>query len=225
MPSEAKRAAVAEGLSARGADAAVIAALDSVAWLLNIRGTDVSRTPVALSFVVAHADGTADLFIAPEKVTPELRAHLGNAVRVCPREAFVPALAALAGKKVVVDPERSVAAIFEALSGAQIIEERDPCVLPKAIKNPVEQAGHRAAQARDGAAVTRFLHWLSVEGPKGTVTEISAAEALHQFRRECGDLRDLSFDTISGAGPNGAIVHYRVSEETNRAIDPSSVYL
>ncbi|WJS99288.1 aminopeptidase P family protein [Novosphingobium humi] len=225
VPSEAKRAEVAEWLGARGADAAVIAALDSVAWLLNMRGTDVSRTPVALSFVVAHADGTADLFIAPEKVTPELRAHLGNAVRILPREDFVPALTALSGKKVVVDPERSVAAIFEALSGAQIIEERDPCVLPKAIKNPVEQAGHRAAQARDGAAVTRFLHWLSVEAPKGSVTEMSAAEALHQFRRECGDLRDLSFDTISGAGPNGAIVHYRVSEETNRAIDPSSVYL
>jgi len=225
VPSEAKRAEVAEWLGARGADAAVIAALDSVAWLLNMRGTDVSRTPVALSFVVAHADGTADLFIAPEKVTPELRAHLGNAVRILPREDFVPALGALAGKKVVVDPERSVAAIFEALSGARIIEERDPCVLPKAIKNPVEQAGHRGAQARDGAAVTRFLHWLSVEGPKGGVTEISAAEALHQFRREGGDLRDLSFDTISGAGPNGAIVHYRVSEETNRALDPSSVYL
>ncbi|WCT77191.1 aminopeptidase P family protein [Novosphingobium humi] len=225
VPSEAKRAEVAEWLGARGADAAVIAALDSVAWLLNMRGTDVSRTPVALSFVVAHADGTADLFIAPEKVTPELRAHLGNAVRILPREDFVPALTALSGKKVVVDPERSVAAIFEALSGAQIIEERDPCVLPKAIKNPIEQAGHRAAQARDGAAVTRFLHWLSVEGPKGAATEMSAAEALHQFRRECGDLRDLSFDTISGAGPNGAIVHYRVSEETNRAIDPSSVYL
>jgi len=223
--SEAKRAMVAEWLSARGADAAVIAALDSVAWLLNIRGEDVSRTPVALSFVVAHADGTADLFIAPEKVTPALRAHLGNAVRIAPREDFVPALTALSGRKVVVDPERSVAAIFEALSGAEIIEERDPCVLPKAIKNEVEQAGHRAAQARDGAAVTRFLHWLSVEGPKGTVDEISAAEALHQFRRECGDLRDLSFDTISGAGPNGAIVHYRVSPETNRALDPSSVYL
>jgi Xaa-Pro aminopeptidase len=98
-------------------------------------------------------------------------------------------------------------------------------VLPKACKNPVEQAGHRAAQARDGAAETRFLHWLSVEGPQGTVDEIAAAERLHQFRRETGDLRDLSFDTISGAGPNGAIVHYRVSEETNRRLEPNSVYL
>jgi Xaa-Pro aminopeptidase len=98
-------------------------------------------------------------------------------------------------------------------------------LLPKAIKNHAEQAGHRAAQARDGAAVTRFLHWLSVEGPTGTVDELSAAARLQQFRKDTGDLRDLSFDTISGAGPNGAVVHYRVSEETNRRLEPGSVYL
>ncbi len=225
--SEAKRAAVSDWLATEKLDAAVIAALDSVAWLLNIRGEDVARTPVALSFVLAHADGTADLFIAPEKVTPELAAHLGNAVRIAPREAFVPALEALQGKRVAVDPERSVAAIFAALkgAGAEVVSRRDPTVLPRALKNPVEQAGHRAAQARDGAAVVRFLHWLSVEAPKGSVDEITAAERLHQFRRETGDLRDLSFDTISGAGPNGAIVHYRVSEETNRRLDPGSVFL
>ncbi len=225
--SEAKRAAVAEWLTEQKYDAAVISALDSIAWLLNIRGADVERTPVALSFVIAHADGTAELFIAEEKVTPALRQHLGNAVTIRPRAAFVPGLEGLKGKKVAVDPERSVSAVFAALTaaGAEVIEQRDPTVLPKAVKNPVEQAGHRAAQARDGAAVTRFLHWLSVEAPQDTVNEISAAEALHQFRRDCGDLRDLSFDTISGAGPNGAIVHYRVSEETNRALAPSSVYL
>ena len=225
--SEAKRAVVAEWLATEKLDAAVISALDSVAWLLNLRGADVDRTPVALSFVIAHADGTAELFIAEEKVTPALRQHLGNAVSIRPPEAFVPTLEGLAGKRVAVDPERSVQAVFAALagSGAEIVEARDPTVLPKAIKNPVEQAGHRAAQARDGAAVTRFLHWLSLEAPKGQVTEIAAAEALHQFRRDCGDLRDLSFDTISGAGPNGAVVHYRVSEETNRSLAPSSVYL
>jgi Xaa-Pro aminopeptidase len=225
--SEAKRARVAAWLGEQGLDAAVITALDSVAWLLNIRGADVDRTPVALSFVIAHADGTADWFIAPEKVTPEVAAHLGNAVRVCPRDGFTQALSALAGKRVAVDPERAVAAIFATLANAEatIVEAIDPCVLPKAVKNPVEQAGHRAAQSRDGASVSRFLHWLSVEGPKGEVTEISAAEALHQFRRDGGDLRDLSFDTISGAGPNGAIVHYRVSEETNRKLEPGSVYL
>jgi Xaa-Pro aminopeptidase len=225
--SEAKRAAVSEWLAGRKLDAAVIAALDSIAWLLNIRGTDVERTPVALSYVIAHADGTADLFIDEAKVTPELRAHLGNAVRIAPRAAFLPALAALGGKRVAVDPDSAVQAIFGALgaAGAEIIEERDPCVLPKACKNAAEQAGHRAAQARDGAAEVRFLHWLSVEAPKGGVDEMSAAERLHQFRRETGDLRDLSFDTISGAGPNGAVVHYRVSPETNRRIEPGSVYL
>ncbi|OZA56385.1 MAG: X-Pro aminopeptidase, partial [Sphingomonadales bacterium 39-62-4] len=140
-----KRAEVAEWLGAKGLDAAVVSALDSVAWLLNIRGADVDRTPVALSYVIAHADGTADLFIAPEKVTPELTAHLGNAVRVQPREAFVPTLEQLKGRKVAVDPERAVAAIFHALegAGAEVVAVTDPVVLPKAIKNPVEQAGHR----------------------------------------------------------------------------------
>jgi Xaa-Pro aminopeptidase len=225
--SEAKRAAVSEWLTDKKLDAAVVAALDSVAWLLNIRGQDVDRTPVTLSFVIAHADGTADLFIDGAKVTPELRAHLGNAVRIAPRDSFLAALADLGGKRVAVDPESSVQAIFSALAaaGAEVVEERDPTVLPKARKNAAEQAGHRAAQARDGAAEVRFLHWLSVEAPKGGIDELTAAEKLHQFRRDTGDLRDLSFDTISGAGPNGAVVHYRVSEETNRPLEPSSVYL
>src|SRR5690606_25679446 len=147
--------------------------------------------------------------------------------RLHERDAFEPALAALAGKTVAVDPERSVAAIFEALekAGAKIVTRRDPAVLPKAIKNVVEIAGHRAAQARDGAALSRFLHWLSVEAPKGGVDELAAAAKLHAFRQAGGDLRDLSFDTISGAGPNGAIVHYRVSPETNRKIEMDSLYL
>ena len=222
-----KRAEVAAWLSARGLDAAVISALDSVAWLLNMRGSDVDCTPVALSFVLAHADGTADLFIAPEKVTPELAQHLGNAVRVQDRAAFTPALAALAGKKVAVDPERAVAAIYQQLAaaGAETVSLTDPTVLPKACKNPVEQAGHRAAQARDGAAITRFLHWLSNTAPKGTETELSAAAALRAEREKTGLLRDLSFDTISAAGPNGASPHYKVDEHTNRQIEPNSVYL
>jgi Xaa-Pro aminopeptidase len=225
--SEAKRAALSEWLAEKKLDAAVISALDSVAWLLNIRGSDVDRTPVTLSFVIAHADGTADLFIDPAKLTPDLTAHLGNAVTTAPREAFVPALHALEGKTVAVDPDRSVQAIFSALDagGAAIAEHRDPTVLPKALKNPAEQAGQRAAQARDGAAMVRFLHWLSQEAPKGGIDEIAAQDKLYQCRRDTGDLRDLSFDTISGAGPNGAVVHYRVSEETNRLLEPGSVYL
>ena len=224
---EEKRGMVADWLGEKQLDAAVVSALDGVAWLLNIRGADVDRTPVALSFVIAHADGTAELFIAEEKITPEVRAHLGNAVRISPQDAFVPALTALGGKRVAVDPDRSVQAIFATLeaAGAKVVELRDPTVLPKAIKNPVEQSGHRAAQARDGAAIARFLNWLSVEGPGGQLTEITAAERLHELRRKTGMLRDLSFDTISGAGPNGAVVHYRVSEETSRVLEPSSIYL
>jgi len=222
-----KRAEVAEWLKARQLDAAVISALDSVAWLLNIRGADVDRTPVALSYVIAHADGTADWFIAPGKVPAEVAAHLGNAVRVRPREGFIHTLGDLSGKRVAVDPDRSVAAIVTALetAGAEAVRMTDPVVLPKAIKNQAERAGQRAAQARDGAAVARFLHWLSIEGPKGGVDELSAAARLHAFREDTGALRDLSFDTISGAGPHAAIPHYRVDEASNLAIAPGSIYL
>jgi len=225
--SEAKRSQVAEWLAAKGLDAAVVSALDSVAWLLNIRGADVDRTPVALSFVIAHADGTAELFIAEDKVTPELRAHLGNAVTIAPYSAFEAGLGKLAGKKVAVDPERSVQAVYAALAaaGATAVDLLDPTILPKAQKNPVEQAGQRAAQARDGAAIAKFLHWLSVEAPKGGQTELSAAAQLRAYREETGLLRDLSFDTISAAGPHAAIPHYRVDEESNLPIAPNSVFL
>lgn len=225
--SEAKRSQVAEWLTAKGLDAAVVSALDSVAWLLNIRGTDVDRTPVALSFVIAHADGTAELFIAEDKVTPELRAHLGNAVTIAPYSTFAPGLGKLAGKKVAVDPERSVHAVYAALAaaGATTVDLLDPTILPKAQKNPVEQQGQRDAQARDGAAIAKFLHWLSVEAPKGGQTELSAAAQLRAYREETGLLRDLSFDTISAAGPHAAIPHYRVDEESNLPIEPNSVFL
>ena len=227
VSSEAKRTEAAQWLTEHKLDAVVITALDSIAWMLNVRGTDVERTPVALSFLILHADGSADLYAAPEKLTAEVRAHLGNAVRPHDRADFVPALRQLAGKRGAVDHERAVQAVFAALAeaGAHIEELRDPAVLPKAVKNPVEQQGHRDAQARDGAAMARFLHWLSRKARGGAVDELQAAERLHQFRRETGDLRDLSFDTISGSGPNGAIVHYRVSEETNRPLEPNSVFL
>ncbi|HEX8580035.1 MAG TPA: aminopeptidase P family protein [Allosphingosinicella sp.] len=225
--SAAKRAEMADWLKEQKADAAVLSALDSIAWTFNVRGEDVEHTPVALSFAIVNADGTADLFVAPEKIGDDVHAHLGNAVRVHDREAFAPHLGSLSGKTVVADPERAVAAIFDALegAGAKVIARRDPAVLPKAIKNDAEVAGHHAAQARDGAAMTRFLHWLSVEAPKGGLDEIVAAERLLQFRREAGGLRDTSFDTISGAGPNGAIVHYRVTEETNRPLEMDQIYL
>jgi Xaa-Pro aminopeptidase len=225
--SAAKRQEMADWLREKKADAAVLSALDSIAWTFNVRGQDVDRTPVALSFALVHDDGTADLFVAPEKLGDDVRQHLGNGVRVHDRAEFEPFLKGLGGRTVAADPERAVAAIFEALqaAGAKVLALRDPSVLPKAIKNEAEIAGHRAAQARDGAAMARFLHWLSVEAPRGGLDELKAAAKLEQFRKEAGDLRDLSFDTISGAGPNGAIVHYRVSEETNRQLDMNSLYL
>ncbi len=222
-----KRAEVADWLKREHYDAAVISALDSIAWLLNIRGADVDRTPVALSFVIVHDDGTADLFIAPEKVTPDLAQHLGNAVTIRARADFESALGALAGKRVAVDPNFGVAAIFNALdrAGAKAVAVRDPTILPKAVKNPREQQGQRDAQARDGAAEVKFRRWLENEAPKGGETELSAAARLQGFREATGLLRDLSFDTISAAGPHAAIPHYRVDEESNLPITPGSIYL
>jgi len=222
-----KRQSLADWLVTHRADATVLAALDSIAWTFNIRGSDVACTPVALAYAVVHADATADLFVAPEKMADDVLQHLGNAVRVHPRDDFASYLQGLGGQRIAVDPAQSVAAIFGALEagGARILEARDPTVLPRAVKNDAEIAGQRAAQARDGAALTRFLHWLSIEAPKGGLTELSAAAKLEEFRRAGGDLIDLSFDTISGAGQNGAICHYRVDEQSNRPITLDSLYL
>jgi Xaa-Pro aminopeptidase len=221
-----KRREVAEFLKSKRADAVVIAALDSIAWLFNVRGRDVSRTPVGLAFALVYADASADLFVDPGKVDETLKAHLGADVRVRPRTDFAVALEGLGGT-VAADPATCVAAIFERLKagGATIVEARDPCILPKAKKNPVEIEGTRHAHVRDGAALTRFLHWFAQEAPKGQLDELGAAERLEGFRRETNMLHDLSFDTISGAGANGAIVHYRVSPETNRKIERDSIFL
>jgi len=223
----AKRTDIAEWLEKKEADAAVLSALDSIAWAFNVRGEDVTHTPVALAYAIVHKDGTADLFVAGEKVGPDVRQHLGNGVRLHERDAFEEALSQFDGKTVVVDPERAVSAIFDALekAGAKVIAVRDPTVLPRAIKNPVEIAGQRAAQARDGAVIARFLHWIDEESPKGEVDELKASDHLEALRRENPEFRDLSFDSISGAGPNGAIVHYRSSEKTNRKLEQGTLYL
>ncbi len=222
-----KRARIAQWMTGKGLDATVITALDSVAWLFNIRGADIDRTPVPLSFALVRKDGSADLFVSPGKMTAEVRAHLGNDVGTKDYTEFLSALDDLAGQKVGVDPERAVQAIFARLeaAGADIVCLRDPAVLMKAQKNATEINGHRAAQARDGAALSGFLHWLSKAGPAGGQTELSAAAKLQEFREATGVLKDLSFDTISGAASNGAICHYRVSEETNLPIETGTLYL
>ena len=223
----AKRTDIAEWLEKHDADAAVLSALDSIAWAFNVRGQDVTHTPVALAYAIVNKDGTADLFVADEKVGPDVRQHLGNGVRLHERYEFENALAEFKDKTVAVDPERAVSAIFDALdkAGAKILPLRDPVVLPKALKNPVEIAGQKSAQARDGAVIAKFLKWIDDEAPKGDVDELKASDHLEALRRENPELRDLSFDSISGAGPNGAIVHYKSSEKTNRKLETGTLYL
>ncbi len=222
-----KRTQVGEWLADRRADAVVLTALDSIAWLLNIRGRDVAHTPVALAYAIVAADGTVDLFVAPDKLNDAVRQHLGNAVRLHDRAAFASALGGYRGKRVAADPERAVAAIFDALEGggATVLSLRDPVVLAKATKNPVEIAGHRAASARDGAALARFLRWVEAEAPKGVLTELDCVARLQAFREETGVLLDTSFDTISATGAHGASPHYRVDAESNARLEPGQLYL
>jgi Xaa-Pro aminopeptidase len=227
VQSEAKRVQLGEGLKEAGAEAAVITLADSVCWLLNIRGADVPHTPFTLAFAILHEDGGADLFLDPAKRNPELMAHLGNSVQVHNPDQFEAALAAMKGKSVLVDPATAAAAIFDRLhkAGATIRQGADPCQLPKACKNPLEIEGTRKAHIRDGAALAKFFSWLSVNAAGGALTEIEAAKTLEGFRRATGCLSDVSFDTISGAGPNGAIVHYRVTQSTNRTIAQGDMFL
>ena len=228
-----KRCTLADGLAAKGADAVVLSLPDSIAWLLNVRGADVPHTPVALSFATLHRDGRVEWFIDRRKFTPGLTAHLGEEVTVHPPGALGPALDRLggAGRAVQADPATAAAWIFDRLegAGATVIKESDPCLLPKAKKNEVELEGARRAHRRDGAALTRFLAWLSRRaaeaGDNIGISEIEAADRLAAFRRESAELRDLSFDTISGSGPNGAIMHYRVDENSNRRLAHGELYL
>ena len=222
-----KRADVAAWLQDNDYDATVIAALDSVAWFFNVRGKDIANTPVSLAYAIVRADETATLFVAPEKLTDAVREHLGNHVEIRNYDELADALSEMNGKTVAVDPERSVAAIFSALdsAGATVVKDRDPTVLAKAIKNEAEINGHKAAQKRDGAAVTKFLHWMANEAPKGGLDELSAAARLREFRAENPELKDLSFRTISAAGDHGALPHYSVNEETNQPVAMNSLYL
>ena len=183
-------------------------------------------TPLPLSFAILHADATVDLFVDSRKLAPGLAAHLGNGVRAREPGAFEPALRALEGR-VAVDPARASEWAHRAVEAgaAEIAARADPCQRAKAVKNATELAGARAAHLRDGAALARFLCWLDREAPSGALTEIAAADYLEARRRENANFRGLSFPTISGAGPNGAIVHYRVGPESDRRLEPGSLYL
>ncbi len=220
-----KRTEIAETLKAGGADAVVLTQPDSIAWLLNIRGADVDHTPLPLSFAILHADASVDWFVATEKLSEGLPAHLGDHVRVHVPEAFAGALEGLVGRRVLVSADTAAAWVFDQLADAKVLRGDDPVTRPKAIKNATELGGARVAHLRDALALARFLHWLDCTAPGGGVDEMSAAAKLEDFRRTGEHFRDTSFDTISGAGPNGAIVHYRVTPWTNRTLGDGELYL
>ena len=224
-----KRKAIAAAIAKAGADAVLITAPPSIAWLFNIRGGDVARTPLPLGRALVDKEGKATLFLAPEKVDNQLPAFLGEAVDLRAETDVGAALEKLgkSGARIAVDPALAPSKYADALrkAGAVVIDMTDPCALPRAMKNETEIAGARAAHVRDGVAVTRFLHWLDTEAQGGGVDEIAAAQRLEAFRGESEDLKDISFDTISGAGPNGAVVHYKVSTDTNRALERNALYL
>ena len=222
-----KRARVGSVISNAGADAAVLTAPSSIAWLFNVRGGDVIRSPLPLGQAILNKDGTAELFIDPKKVTADLPAFLGNQVTLARPDELAKALEGLKGKKVLIDPAQSSAWYFDTLqqAGAEIVRGADPCALPRAQKNAVEIKGVQTAHVRDGAALTRFLHWLATEAQTTLPDEMEIVGKLEAFREATGVLKDLSFDTIAGAGPNGAVVHYRPTRKTNRRIEPGQLLL
>src|SRR3984885_6191869 len=222
-----KREQIAELLREAKLDAAVITDPASIAWLLNIRGGDVPFTPFALGFAVAHADGGTELFMDPAKQPDPPRDWLGNTVSVADRYALAPALGRLTGKRVRVDTIGSPVWFAQTLraAGAYVVPGPDPCLLPKARQNEVEQQGARNAHARDAVAVCRFLHFLAETMPHCQQTEMSAAAKLLALRQDVAGFRGESFPAISGAGEHGAIIHYRVTEATNRPIRPNEIYL
>lgn len=217
-----KRAALAKTLAHAGQAAAVITMTDSIAWLLNIRGADIERNPIAHALAILHGDATVDLFCNPAK-TIDITDHLGADIRVRPIADFATALTQLDGP-VRVDKSTAPVAVASAL-GDKTVWGEDPCALPKARKNPTETQGARDAGLRDAAAVVNFLAWFDETAPSGTLTEIDVVKHLEACRRNTGALREISFDTIAGFGANGAIMHYRVSDETNAMIETGQMML
>ncbi|MBC6402639.1 MAG: aminopeptidase P family protein [Hyphomonadaceae bacterium] len=222
-----KRNRIARTLREKGAQAALITAPASIAWLLNIRGGDVKCSPLPLSTAILRDDGHVDLFVNPDKISDDVRRHLGEPVTLHAEAAIETAFAGLSGRKVMVDPGVTPVFYFDRLeqAGADILRAQDPVALPKACKNETEIKGTTQAHKRDGAVMVRFLHWLDAEAQAGTYDEIDAALKLEGFRRDTGVLKDLSFETISGAGPNGALPHYRVSRATVRKLERGTLYL
>jgi Xaa-Pro aminopeptidase len=224
---EEKREQIVKLLREAKQDGAVISDPASIAWLLNIRGGDVPYTPFALGFALVHADGGIELFMDPCKLPPATRDRLGNAVSVAGRDTLAPALARLGTKQVRVDAAGTPIWFTQTLhkAGALVVAGPDPCQLPKACKNEIEQQGCRNAHQRDAVAICRFLHFLADAATRHGETEMTAAARLLDFRQQVPGFRGESFPAISAAGEHSAIIHYRVTMESNQPIRPDEVYL
>jgi len=211
------------------ADALVVSDPHAACWTFNIRGRDVAHTPLALAVAIVPREGSPSLYVDGRKLINSLRDALGALAELREPDAFAADLKALgaAHRAVRLDAATPPDAIGRLVgqNGGKVRRGADPIALMKATKNDTEIAGTRAAHRRDGAAVTRFLAWFDREAPSGKLTEIDAVTALEDFRRDTGALKDVSFPTISGFGPNGAIVHYRVTTRTNRRIAPDGLFL
>lgn len=218
-----KRALIADFLHTKGQTAAVLTLPDSINWLLNIRGADLTHLPVVQAFAIMRVDGTVSVFSDPAKFNG---LDLGDGVDVQDWTAFEGALETLKGP-VRVDPATAPNAVRRILEAAdiEISKGADPCLLPKARKSSAEIKGTKAAHLRDGVAMARFLHWFDETAPSGSLTEIDVATRLEGFRADTGALKDISFDSIAGAGANGAIVHYRVTEDTNAPVLGGQLFL
>lgn len=224
-----KIAEIQHSIAGDHADAVVLTLPESICWLLNMRGRDVPNTPFVLGFAIVPKKGQPTLYLDKAKITDELKTALAGLAKVAASKTLPAALARLgkAGKAVMIDPATAPEAIVAALkeAGAKLVEKRDPVLLPKSRKNPAELSGMREAHLLDGVALAKFLAWFDTAAPKGGLTEIGIVTALEAFRREEETCVDASFDTISGAGPNGAIVHYRVTGKTDRVLNPGELML
>jgi Xaa-Pro aminopeptidase len=208
-------------------DALVVSDPQNVAWLFNIRGADVPHTPLVLAFALVPSEGRPALYVDATKLSDEVQHALKEFADVRAPDALTSDLAALKDKTVRLDRASAADALTRLIAdnGGKPARGDDPITLMKAVKNHTEIAGSRAAHKRDGAALVRFLAWFDREAPKGQLTEIDAVKALESFRRDTGLIKDVSFPTIAGAGPNAAIVHYRVTEASNRTIGMNELFL
>jgi Xaa-Pro aminopeptidase len=211
------------------ADALVLSDSHAVAWSFNIRGADVSHTPLPLSYALVPKDGRPTVFIDHRKLSNSARDHLEQNADVREPDALTPQLTELAqhGASIALDSATAADALSRLICGAggKVLRGNDPVTLLKAVKNATEIEGTRTAHRRDAVALARFLAWIDREAPSGALTEIDAVEALETFRRDTGALKDVSFPTIAGTGPNGAIVHYRVTRKSNRRIASGDLLL